>query len=1598
MSRKLFSFLTLTVIAIFSLFAATACGVDDVQKFFDSSNPQKQLDAPTGLRIESGSLCWNPVEYATKYTVSIDGREDFSEDYKYSISNVKDGEHIFKVKANGDGVLYTTSAYSAELIETIQEGAKVSTGYYGKFDELTKNESFLGYGFDVINSSVFSDKYIRTSSPLFKTEELMKQRLVKVDSKYSTVEEIQSSELSEFMSRWNASAKVKVDWEGLFTAGTVAVEANYSGGVDNAASKYYHVISIVNQKFYIVLQSDIETYKSILTDGFMKDLYSETIDPATLFDRYGTHFITSAVMGGKINSYYLYSSTENKSYHDISTSVSVDVRTYFTNTNVNVSGGYRQQASNENIYIENKLEVIGGDDFGMLSDADIPKNYIEWEKSLNDHASLMGIKDPGSLIPIWDLCDSSNEIGKTYYWDYGDGNGPVAVSRAAQLQAYFNKYGIDSYNSLMKNAGLREIKVPTEITNIKINGNSEKNGEYEVFAGADNDVSFTVLPEDALGYTKKASISANTDYAEIVEEKGRILLRVSPECKDREILQLTLSAGSIRKQITLRVAKQYTVTFETNFDDIVVEPYRNIREGRQIEAPALPAKKGYIFKGWYTDPDFTEGSEYKFGNQAIKGNITLYAKWEKYYPTVTYIHNMNGCDLTEQKVEYNTALVVGSYTPINGYHVEGYYSDSEMMIPFDFTQKLIIDTVVYVKWETNKYSVTLNANGGTVTDKQIADYRDIPFKSWITTPQAPERDGYTFVGWYKDKNFTNEFIEDEIEEDFTLYAKWEKYYPTITVIHNIDERENDVYKCEYNKTYTLPKNLTEYGYTFKGYYADAEKLIAFDESTKFTKDTAIYAKWDKNTYTVTFNSNGGTQIDSQKVNYKELAQKPENPTKLGATFSCWCKDVDCKQSFDFHNDLITKDITLYAYFTVNGIEIEFNTDGGNEIEKVGIEAGKSLGEKLRTPEKAGYTFKGWYVGDTRIYSNTVLYENATLTAKWEANTYTVKYNANGSSGNMGNQTFTYDVAQKLNKNNFVKTGYTFIGWTKVSGATAVDYTDEISVKNLIDKGDITLYAVWQANTYIVKFNANGGSGSISNQTFTYDVAQKLNKNNFVKTGYTFIGWAKVSGATSIDYTNEVSVKNLTTKGEIVLYAVWKANTYTVKFNANGGSGNMGNQTFIYDEAQKLNKNNFVKTGYTFIGWATVSGATSIDYTNEVLVKNLTAKSEIVLYAVWQANTYIVKFNANGGSGSMGDQTFTYDEKQSLSKNYYFKQDYLFLGWAKNNAAITPDYTDNQIVINLLTSGDINLYAVWEQKYINFGSYPQSEVTDSTLKTMLDNLAGALPQNGSNKKWTSYKYYIEDNNSTDYMWYQDILYNGEKYRGVYFTSYRPDYTFGDSSDTKQEYLGYYINNIYWFKFEPIKWRIIEKTTSEGKTYATILCEKMIDCQHYSHLFYYDEFIVDGRIVYENNYEYSDIRAWLNNEFYITAFNSYQQELIQTIKVDNGARSTYFDTFEGDCVNEYAWDDTYDKVWLLSCEEATKSTYGFNTDDPYNPLKWMKSTAYATCQGCSTYWLLRSPAHSNRGLVCVASPFKDLICHHLNNSILGVVPALKICLED
>ncbi len=209
----------------------------------------------------------------------------------------------------------------------------------------------------------------------------------------------------------------------------------------------------------------------------------------------------------------------------------------------------------------------------------------------------------------------------------------------------------------------------------------------------------------------------------------------------------------------------------------------------------------------------------------------------------------------------------------------------------------------------------------------------------------------------------------------------------------------------------------------------------------------------------------------------------------------------------------------------------------------------------------GYVFNGWNPASIPVGG----FGAKTVTAQWTPITYSVKFNKNGGTGTMADESFTYGTAKALTANAFTRTGYTFKGWATSSGATTAAYTDKQSVSNLTAtaNGTVTLFAVWQVNTYSVKFNANGGSGTTAQLACTYGQNATLTANGFTRTGQAFVGWMTSANGTTVAYTDKQSVLNLTNQmnATVNLYAKWTDKWYVDTTGDDANQGDSASQPF-----------------------------------------------------------------------------------------------------------------------------------------------------------------------------------------------------------------------------------------------------------------------------------------------------------------------------------------------------------------------------------------------------------------------------------------------------
>lgn len=330
-------------------------------------------------------------------------------------------------------------------------------------------------------------------------------------------------------------------------------------------------------------------------------------------------------------------------------------------------------------------------------------------------------------------------------------------------------------------------------------------------------------------------------------------------------------------------------------------------------------------------------------------------------------------------------------------------------------------------------------------------------------------------------------------------------------------------------------------------------------------------------------------------------------------------------------------------------------------------------------------------------------------------------------------------------------------------------------------------------------------------------------------------------------------------------------------------------------------------------------------------------------------------------------------------------------------ALGHDYNEEGVCVRCGAIREDLSQPVWnsDKTTVTFGAYPQSEVLDSALISVLGALAGLPTDEKSN--WSDYGYYLTGYMQS-YMWYIDISLYGVRYRGVYFTSERSAWTDNDGS-AYQSKNGYLINTVYWFRYDPLVWRVL----SEEDGSALLLCETVIDAQPYQNSYteqggaYYIDNDDAPQGTYANNYYYSTIRSWLNDTFYETAFYGYEKSLIIEAEVKNGADSV------SDASNQFVSINSVDKIFLLSEREAVTEAYGFNTNlSEKDDARVFPASDYAKAQGLNTStsgtaaWYLRSPSTNGTGRMVqyVSATGYAGNTGRVNMTYVGILPAMRL----
>ena len=424
-----------------------------------------------------------------------------------------------------------------------------------------------------------------------------------------------------------------------------------------------------------------------------------------------------------------------------------------------------------------------------------------------------------------------------------------------------------------------------------------------------------------------------------------------------------------------------------------------VKKGESFTAPSaegLPRPDGISEDAqlYWSDEN---GNCYKPGDTvpADVSMLSITGDYEVIYLPGTY---GTGSAVTDMKPHNNILTLRGALFTRAGYTQVGWSTVDGGEKVYDFKDIYTKNEALtlYPVWNTNKYTITFDTNGGSEIAPITQDYG-----TEITVPDNPTRKGYTFKGWDK------EIPETMPAENITVKAQWEINQYTITFDTNGGSEIAPITQ-DYGTEITAPDNPTRKGYTFRGWDKEIPKTMP-------AENIKVKAQWEINQYTITFDTNGGSEIPPITQNYGTEITAPDNPTRKGYTFRGWDKEIP--------KTMPAENIKVKAQWEINQYTITFDTNGGSEIAPITQDYGTQISAP-DNPTRKGYTFKGW---DKEI-PETMPAENITVKAQWEINQYTIAFDTNGGSEIAP---ITQDYGTEITApDNPTRKGYTFKGWDK----------------------------------------------------------------------------------------------------------------------------------------------------------------------------------------------------------------------------------------------------------------------------------------------------------------------------------------------------------------------------------------------------------------------------------------------------------------------------------------------------------------------------------------------------------------------------------------
>ena len=773
----------------------------------------------------------------------------------------------------------------------------------------------------------------------------------------------------------------------------------------------------------------------------------------------------------------------------------------------------------------------------------------------------------------------------------------------------------------------------------------------------------------------------------------------------------------LKTQGLVHVTEEYTVTFNA-YGGFPTPDEQHVKSGEKAVLPAEPTLKGHTFAFWYLGDDEQNATAYDF-DTPVTGDITLTAKWNINKYTVTF-NSYGGTPVPPaQEVEYGLTATKPADPTLKGYTFAFWYlgEDEQNATAYDFDTPVTENITLTAKWNINKYTVAFNTDGGT----PVPPAQEVEYGLTATEPAAPEKTGYTFDGWYLGEAEEPFSFDTAITSDITLTAKWKLNTYTVTFDPNGGSVDPTSKTVTFGEPYGELPVPTRKGYTFDGWYTEAEDgtVVTADTTVTATTDHTLYAHW------TLIPPAADSKPSYSGVNVRVKCVDNKSGHKQGAYFYGLVYGLSDYSGINepeswveedgeyFYTLTINKDVYIARYANTtktahtevgeNKTEVKWQWNGTkwvllNEKDDKGI----VLTINVKCEEKQTVQVVIYRNGNTEKAYQTVALEKMPkgtvidLTKLNIADYYTANY-----TGKYDFYGWFNDGAWNEYKKNPERAGLDSItvnGWTNII-CMVYDYENVVYYMSDADRvADNRLFAT----------TARKGAALPTADAPTA-----------TREGYTFTFWSR-EGQIGTDVTGQ------TVNGWTNLVANWKANTYTVKFAPNGGKGTMADQNFTYDVEQALTANAFTRTGYTFTGWKD-DGNT---YTDGQKVKNLTAEPDgtVTLYAQWEARTdtpYTVEHYLENLDGSYALDTTeplkgTTDTTVTAAAKSY--DNFTYDSTVPGTVASGNIAGDGSLVLKLFYTRNTYDYTVRHIKQLPDGTYDEANAEVENLSGKFEALA------------------------------------------------------------------------------------------------------------------------------------------------------------------------------------------------------------------------------------------------------------------------------------